>query len=299
MLQYYILCFVLLTVPIVLLFRLDLIGKTRRQKKSEKRKKNAQYKTPTKLQSRLLRWSAESKDLRDQNRVSTGAYIVMLLSCSVGGYVAGRVVFASMLLSVFVAVISLALPAVLLSFKLNRQMLLRSEKLNADMMILSNSYMVTHDIITSVESNLDLLEISKPYRDFLTYITYFDSDVESGLRRMENEVGNAYFSQWVDTLVMAQKDRSLIYASISVVESMRDSLMAQRESSVAMAAVWRDYFTVLALIFASPLIIRTMMPEAYGLMTTSLIGQLIMFLLIIAVAYSVVQALRINRPLAI
>ena len=37
---------------------------------------------------------------------------------------------------------------------------------------------------------------------------------------MEHQVRNAYFSQWVDALELAQKDRSLKYVTVSVVDSM-------------------------------------------------------------------------------
>lgn len=294
----YLLCFVLLATAAILLLRLDVAAKDRRQTRAELRKKKARYRSPSKIGSHITRWHARNQTLLEENRVSKGTYALMLVLCSCGGFLAGRAIFASPLLSAFVAVASLALPTALYSFRRDKQMLVRAEKLNADMMVLSNSYLVTHDLISTVQANLDLLEISRPFRDFLTYVTYFDSDVESGLRRMENEVSNAYFSQWIDALVMAQKDRSLAYVSISIVESMRDSLAAQRESNAALIVVWRDYFTVLALIFASPLIIRTLMPDAYWLLTSSLIGQGILLLLVIAVAYSVVRALQINRPLA-
>ena len=294
---WYLMCFALLSVgAVLLLLRPD--AKEQREERAALRQKKARYKSPSRVLNRLSYWNARNNVLLEENHISKGAYAAMLTICACGGFLAGRAIFISPLLSVFVSVLSLALPTALFSFRRDKQTLARAEKLNADMMVLSNSYLITHDVITSVRANLDMLQISKPFRDFLAYVTYFDSDVESGLRRMENEVGNVYFSQWIDALVMAQRDRSLAYVSISIVESMRDSLAAQRDSNAALYVVWRDYFTVLALIFASPLIIRTLMPDAYWLMTSSLIGQGIMLLLIVAVAYSMARALRINRPLA-
>lgn len=71
------------------------------------------------------------------------------------------------------------------------------------MMILSNSYVVTEDFITTVRDNLEILEYPEPFKNFLTYVTLMDSSVDNGLRRMEAQVNNPYFSQRIDVLVLA------------------------------------------------------------------------------------------------
>ena len=76
-------------------------------------------------------------------------------------------------------------------------------------MLLSNSYIVTEDFVQSVQDNIDLLEYPAPFRDFLTYVSLIDGNIKTGLRRMELQVDNPYFSQWIDALVMAQDDRSM------------------------------------------------------------------------------------------
>ena len=122
------------------------------------------------------------------------------------------------------------------------------------------------------------------------------SDLRGALRRMEWQVRNGYFSQWVDALVLAQEDRQLKYVTVSVVRSFYDALQVQQESEAAMFAVWRDYFLVLILIFSVPLVFRFLLAEAYATMTTSLLGQGMLLLLLAAVAFSVIRALKLNRP---
>ena len=156
---------------------------------------------------------------------------------------------------------------------------------------------MTDDFITSVEQNLELLEYPEPFRDFLTYVTHMDSNIRAGLRRMEEQVDNPYFSQWIDALILAQNDRSLKYVTVAVVDSFHDMIRAQQDSDAAMYTVWRDYLLTLVLIFAVPLVFKVMMNEAYIAMTSTIIGQGLFLLLLAAVAYSVVRAVRINRPI--
>jgi type III secretory pathway component EscT len=87
------------------------------------------------------------------------------------------------------------------------------------------------------------------------------------------------------------------YVTMSVVDAMSDVHQAQMESDTVMYAIWREYFTVLVLIFAAPVIFRLLMKDAYLVLVTTLPGQALLVLLLAAVVFSLVQALRLNKPL--
>ena len=188
-------------------------------------------------------------------------------------------------------------PLLFFSFRQTKAKTAQLERLASSMMILSNSYVVTEDFITSVRDNLEILEYPEPFKDFLTYVTLMDSSISTGLRRMEHQVRNVYFSQWVDALELAQKDRSLKYVTVSVVDSMHDVLSVQAESDAAMYAVWRDYLMTLVMIFSVPLIFKFTLADAYLTLTNSVGGQTLFLLLLAAVIFSVFRALKINKPL--
>ena len=188
-------------------------------------------------------------------------------------------------------------PLLFFSFRQTKAKTAQLERLASSMMILSNSYVVTEDFITSVRDNLEILEHPEPFKDFLTYVTLMDSSVATGLRRMEAKVNNPYFSQWIDALVLAQDDRSLKYVTVTVVDSMHDVLSVQAESDAAMYAVWRDYLMTLIMIFSVPLIFKFTLADAYLTLTGSLVGQSMFILLLAAVIFSVFRALKINKPL--
>lgn len=264
---------------------------------SEKRHKQKGFKPQGKLSKNLQVLREHQRSVISQSMLPKSVYAVLTVGSAVGGFFAGRVVFHSLFLSVIVGILALLLPMIVLSFRQNKSKSKRLDRLASSMMILSNSYLVTEDFITTVKDNLSILEYQEPFRDFLTYATMMDSDVRSALRRMESKVSNPYFSQWIDALVLAQDDRSLRYVAVSVVDSMHDVLQAQEASDTAMYAVWREYIVTLVLIFSVPLVFKILMHEAYVTMTTSLVGQGLMVLLLLAVVFSVFKAIKINRPL--
>jgi len=255
------------------------------------------YRTRGRLEEKLARLLHRAKSLIRGSKLPTPIYAFMTAGCAIGGFLAGKFIYGSTLIAIALGVTLLLAPLLWLSFRETSSRSTEMDRLASSMMILSNSYLITEDFLTSVKENLEVLEAPEPFSDFYTYASYMDSSLRTGLQRMDQRVGNSYFSQWVDALIMAQEDRSLKYVTVSVVQSLNDALQVQRESDAAMYAVWRDYFLVLILIFSMPLVFRLLLADAYAAMTGTLIGQSLLLLLLAAVVFSVFRALKINRPL--
>ncbi len=293
----YLAVFLLLAAAITAILRPDLALREKLRESGARKQKLRHFQKQSKLSAKASGLQEKIHTLVETSKLPRNALFIFLLSGAVGGFFAGRIVYNSLFVSVCVALACAALPLLFLSLRQNKSINARLERLESSMMILSNSYIVTDDIIKSVEQNIDLLEYPEPFRDFLTYVTRMDSNIRAGLRRMEDQVDNPYFSQWIDALILAQEDRNLKYVTVAVVESMHDMICAQQDSDAAMYAVWRDYFLTLTLIFSVPLIFKFLMHDAYLIMTHSFGGQVLISLLLVAVVYSVIRAVRINRPL--
>lgn len=246
---------------------------------------------------KLMRLEQKRRRLVEDVRIPKPVYRLLTGLGVLGGAVIGKVFFQEPFFAVVISILGALGPLLFLSYKLTQSRSERTEKLRASMMLLSGSYIVTEDFVKSVQDNINLLEYPAPFREFLTYVSLIDGSVKTGLRRMENQVENIYFSQWIDVLIMAQDDRSLKYVTMSVVDAMNDVHQAQRESDTVMYAIWREYFTVLILIFAAPLIFRVLMKPAYTVLVTTLPGQILLVLLLAAVVYSLIKAVRLNKPL--
>lgn len=293
----YTIVFVLLMAGFAFIFRLGQPIRESLARSSEKQTKIRSFRKQGKAGVALQKLLDKQRSLISSSDVPKSVYYVLSIACVIGGFIAGKVVYRSMFISVSVAVISAFIPLLIFALRQNKTALARLERLCSSMMILSNSYLVTDDFLTSVRDNVDIIEYPDPFRDFLTYTTLMDSDNRSALRRMERQVNNPYFSQWIDALILAQDDRALKYVTVAVVDSMHDVIEAQQESDAAMFAVWRDYALTLVLIFSVPLIFKMLMNEAYITLTTSFAGQGLFALLLGTVVYSVLRAIRINRPI--
>ena len=294
----YLTVFLLLeTVSILALGLGESFGQAMALAKKINGKKKDLLKPKNSLSRRLSKLNRKRKDLVVQVQMSEYTYRLMTIAGIIAGGAIGKLVFKSSAFVVLIGGLGAAAPLLYLSFKDTKTRSSRMEKLRSTMMILSGSYIVTEDFLKTVQDNLEMLEYPKPFQDFLTYCNYIEGNIKVALRRLETQVNNSYFSQWIDVLVMAQDDRQLKYVTMSVVDSMNDVAQAQMESDTAIYAVWREYFMVLALIFAAPLIFKILMPMAYEILVTSLVGQGLFVLLLAAVVFSLVRALKLNKPI--
>jgi len=214
----YLAVFLLLSMAIFIFFRLDLLLRERMKRSSVKRGKIRLFKKQTTLSRKFARLAEKRRSLIAHSELPKAAYYSLTVACAGAGFFAGRVVYHSLLISVAVSIMGLFAPLLLFSLRQTKAQSARLDRLAASMMILSNSYLVTEDFITTVSDNVDILEYPEPFRDFLTYVTLMDSDINNGLRRMEDQVNNGYFSQWTDALILAQDDRALKYVAVSVLE---------------------------------------------------------------------------------
>jgi hypothetical protein len=249
------------------------------------------------LLTKLVHLNQKRLQMTVDLKITETVYWLLTAIGAVTGAAAGKLIFCNTFFTVLVSILGVFCPWYYLDFKQQHLKSQRIEKLHSTMLILSNSYLVTEDFLKSVQDNIDVLEYPAPFRDFLTYVSLIDSNVKTGLRRMENQVDNVYFSQWIDVLVMAQEDRSLKYVTISVVDAMNDVRQAQRESDTTMYAIWREYFTVLILIFSAPMIFRILMKQAFTVLISTFLGQVLLVLLLAAVVFSVIRAAKLNKPL--
>ena len=286
--------FFLTVTAMLLITRLDkgIAADLRRGRKAGSMKLRKQT-----LLTKLVRLEQKRRKLIKEIKIPNAHYWLLTMLSALCGAVVGKFFFHETFFAMVISFLGTLAPPFYLSNKLTLSKSRRMDKLRSSMMLLSNSYIVTEDFLKSVQDNIELLEYPAPFQDFLAYVSLINGNIKAGLRRMENQVHNLYFSQWVDVLIMAQDDRSLKYVTMSVMDAMNDIHQAQMETDTVMYAIWREYFTVLILIFSAPVIFRILMKPAYTVLVSTLPGQTLLLLLLAAVVYSLVKAVRLNKPL--
>ena len=185
--------FLLLSAAAFFFLRLDYALMDWITARAERKAKIKSFKKQSRISKLVDKVLAKCVSLITNSQMPKTAYYILTVVCAVGGYCAGKVIFSSFPIALAVGTFGLIAPLLFFSFRQTKAKTAQLERLASSMMILSNSYVVTEDFITSVRDNLEILEHPEPFKDFLTYVTLMDSSVATGLRRMEAKVNNPYF----------------------------------------------------------------------------------------------------------
>lgn len=214
------------------------------------------------------------------------------------GIAAGKLLFVNNLLAATMGIVFLPLPYIVFKVRSRWYRRNQDELLENSMNLITNSYLSCNDIITAVNENLDKLDIYQPFAEFVTDVTLIDSNLKRGLRRLELKIGNKYFSEWTDILVLAQ-EKSGDYRFIlpAVVQSMNDAKRLQIEADTVMMNVWKEYFTSILLAFSIIPLLRWSNSAWFEILVSSAVGRGLIILMLAMTLVSAFITLKINKPL--
>lgn len=222
----------------------------------------------------------------------------MVIAAAFIGFGLGKYLFRNDMLAFATSLVLLPVPYIILNVRSRWYKRNQDELLENSMNLITNSYLGCNDIITAVNENLNKLDIYKPFAEFVTDVTLIDSNVKRALRKLELKINNKYFSEWIDILVLSQ-EKSGDYRFIlpAVVQSMNDAKRLQIEADTIMMSVWRDYFTAIILSFSIIPLLRWSNAAWFDILTTSVVGKILILLMLVMTLVSAFITLKINKPL--
>ena len=238
------------------------------------------------------------KNTASMSGISMNVFGFMVVIAAFIGYGVGKFLFNGNLLATATAIVLLPVPYIILNVRSRWYKRNQDELLENSMNLITNSYLGCNDIITSVNENLNKLDIYRPFAEFVTDVTLIDSNIKRALRKLELKINNKYFSEWIDILVLSQ-EKSGDYRFIlpAVVQSMNDAKRLQIEADTVMMSVWRDYFTAILLSFSIIPLLRWSNAAWFDILTTSFVGKILILLMLIMTLISAFITLKINKPL--
>lgn len=281
----------------VILLNTGIDKEYRRNKRKKERLQEQREQIIGRKAGRIERYIVSEKKLVRATNTDLKTYLALLCASLAGGWFFGKLVFIDSAISLCVAGVCIVLPHAFLIFKGNKERRALAENLEAAMRIITHEYISTMDIQKAVENAVDIIEIDKPFREFLVDCQLVSANMERNLRRLESKEQNIFFSRWIDQLILTQTDRSQIVNLMPILDDMNDAKTAQRENDTKIASAWRDYFTMLFIILLSPLLIRVIQYEWYNYLITTFFGRILVISLLGSLVWATGRAMKINKPI--
>lgn len=239
--------------------------------------------------------------LKSSNSDMTFAkYIRLSLLFSLGGVIIG-LLMNNILLSAVLAVGMLFVPLEYLAVRQSAYTQMINEQMETALLLITNSYLQSGDIIKAVKENLHRIEppFYNLFAEFIAEKTFVDSNISRNIRKLKSKVDNSFFSEWCDTLILCQQDRELMYVLPTIVEKMSDIKQIQEELNTQMYNIYKDHISVTLVVAANIPLMRFLNAEWYRLLTGTLAGQIIVALTFAVIFAATAYVIKVNKPVSV
>jgi tight adherence protein B len=172
------------------------------------------------------------------------------------------------------------------------------ESLESGMGIITNAYVSSGDLIRAVEDNLRLIPapVDGVFRQFLSRVQLVDASVPKALEAMKGQIDNRYWTDWVNTLIQCQHDKTLRYALPGIVERLGAMRRIRMETDTLLQKQISDYVVTVFLLLASIPVMAWMMPDWYEMLTQTVAGQVTLAVVLAAVFATALWVGRLYHP---
>ena len=152
------------------------------------------------------------------------------------------------------------------------------EEMETAMSIVTTSYIRTEDIVGSVRENLAYLKppIKEIFAGFVGDATMISSDTKASLRNLRERIDNDIFTEWCDTLISCQDDRTLKDTLLPIVSKLTDVRIVNNELKTVLDAAKNEYLTMVLLVVGNIPLIYALNREWFNSLMFTIPGKLVL-----------------------
>ncbi len=224
-------------------------------------------------------------------------YQRLALALGVAGLLVGAAI-GNVLTAVVLAVGLAAMPLLIIRIRTGDYLRGLYENLESAMGTVTNAYVAGGDLIRAVEDSLRLIPspVDEVFRQFLSRVQLVDASVPKALEAMKGQIDNRYWTDWVNTLIQCQHDKTLRFALPGIVERLGAMRRIRMETDTLLQKQIGDYVVTVLLLLASIPVMAWMMPDWYEMLTQTVAGQITLAVVLASVFATALWIGRLYHP---
>ena len=300
----YIVCFLALTVGIVLVLGLtpeqltrDLAGLFQRRKSLREQSLNARGKKKSRritVAMQNIRTALEETGKGKQFSVALAASgLLVVVGCAVA------IAIGNPFLIPVLAVAFAMIPFAYLRRTLDTYERHVKAELETALSIITTAYLRSEDILTSVEENLEYLNppVKTVFADFVSRIRLIDPDLEAALEELKGKIENDVFMEWVDALKSCLYDRSLKTTLTPIVAKLSDMRIVNAELEYLVFEPRKEFITMVVLAVGNIPLLYFLNQSWYDTLMHTIPGQIMLAVTGAIIFVSTACVIKLTKPI--
>lgn len=285
----------LITAGLFLCLNIQSGDPSEKKKSRRKRIRFLSGKPPGKLER--LTNEAEQMLMAAGMKTRLQTYQRLALALGVAGLLVGATI-GNVLAAAVLCIGLAAMPLLIIRIRTGDYQRSLYESLESGMGIITSAYVSSGDLIRAVEDNLRLIPapVDGVLRQFLSRVQLVDASVPKALEAMKGQIDNRYWTDWVNTLIQCQHDKTLRYALPGIAERLGAMRRIRMETDTLLQKQISDYVVTVFLLLASIPVMAWMMPDWYEMLTQTVAGQITLAVVLAAVFATALWVGRLYHP---
>lgn len=298
----YFICFLLITVGVIILLRLnpekitdDLMRfvspkQTLREKVQTAKGKKRSRKLTVELNR--IRDALEQTGKGGQFSIACAASVVLMIL----GCILAIMIDNAFLIPVF-AIAFAMIPFAYAKRTVNYYDNHIKEELETSLSIITTSYVRTDDIVTAVKENMQHLKppVKEIFAGFVAENMMISSDIKQSIRHLKEKVSNSIFDEWCDTLIACQDDRTLKDTLMPIVSKLTDVRIVNNEIKGMLVAARTEYFMMAAMVVGNIPLLYFLNKDWYAALMDTTLGKIVLAVCGLAIIVTAMLMFRFTK----
>ena len=298
----YFICFLLITVGVIILLRLnpekitdDLMRfvspkQTLREKVLTAKGKKRSRKLTVELNR--IRGALEQTGKGGQFSIACAASVVLMIL----GCILAIMIDNAFLIPVF-AIAFAMIPFAYAKRTVNYYDNHIKEELETSLSIITTSYVRTDDIVTAVKENMQHLKppVKEIFAGFVAENMMISADIKQSIRHLKEKVSNSIFDEWCDTLIACQDDRTLKDTLMPIVSKLTDVRIVNNEIKGMLVAARTEYFMMAAMVVGNIPLLYFLNKDWYAALMYTTLGKIVLAVCGLAIIVTAMLMFRFTK----
>lgn len=171
-------------------------------------------------------------------------------------------------------------------------------ELQSALSTITTSYQRCENIIAAVQENIGNLNppISDVFEQFLVRVQSIDPDIPAALESMKTEINNSVFQEWIDSLILCQKNRSQISSLPFIVSKLSRIRKVTSDMEYEMYKPIKGYLTMLAIVAGLIVAICFISSDWKGYLLFTTPGKIALAITVLVILVTLVRVISLTKP---
>ena len=171
------------------------------------------------------------------------------------------------------------------------------EELETSLSIITTSYVRTDDIVTAVKENMQHLKppVKEIFAGFVAENMMISADIKQSIRHLKEKVSNSIFDEWCDTLIACQDDRTLKDTLMPIVSKLTDVRIVNNEIKGMLVAARTEYFMMAAMVVGNIPLLYFLNKDWYAALMDTTLGKIVLAVCGLAIIVTAMLMFRFTK----